>query len=77
MEFRRYPFYGENSSYEVTVPWNCEKWGDLHCYPESFPIESLSTGRYYMKITHEFRFYTKENGVYDIPVSFKINFEIK
>jgi hypothetical protein len=76
LEIRRYPLYGENSNYEITFPWNAEGC-DLPCYPESFPRESLSTGRYYTRLTHEFRFYSKQNEIYNIPVSFKINFEIK
>ncbi|MDR2125487.1 MAG: hypothetical protein LBP63_01485 [Prevotellaceae bacterium] len=76
MEYRKYPLYGEDNRYAVTVPWNCEGWGDLNCYPESFPKESLSAGKYYTEFTHKFRFLTKKNPI-DIPISVKINFEIK
>jgi hypothetical protein len=78
MMFQTYPLYGENNNYEISIPWSDsrEGWSDLLCYHESFHRESLSVGKYYTGFTHKFRFYTKENWI-DVPVSFKINFEIK
>jgi hypothetical protein len=79
--FATYPFYGENNSYEVIIPWSDsrERWSDnLSRYYESLHRENLSTGKYYTGFTHEFRFFVKgKHGRYDITVSFKINFEVK
>ncbi|MDR0419926.1 MAG: hypothetical protein LBH30_00515 [Prevotellaceae bacterium] len=78
--FDTFPFYGENSNYEIIVPWSDsrEGWSDnLSCYYESLHRDNLSKDKYYMEFTHEFRFYSKQNEIYNIPVSFKINFEIK
>jgi hypothetical protein len=81
---RYYPLYGKNNSYEKIIIWsdNREGWGAMTCFYENLYRKKLPKGKYYTGFTHEFRFYEKPlNEVdriwYDIPASFRINFEIK
>jgi hypothetical protein len=71
-----YPFYGEDNTYDVIIHWNCESWGLFLCVFESLHREYLTKGKYYTQFTHNFEFYSG-NGIKTIPISFKINFEIK
>ncbi|MDR1347103.1 MAG: hypothetical protein LBJ63_01540 [Prevotellaceae bacterium] len=81
---QKYPFYGENNTYELIVPWvnNREYWGLFLCGANSLqdseylPQEYLSRGKYYTEIKQAIDFYYK-NELHRIPVSFKINFEVK
>ncbi|MDR1593508.1 MAG: hypothetical protein LBS43_03340 [Prevotellaceae bacterium] len=74
-----YPFYGENNSYEIIISWNDsrERWIALSKYYENLRRDNLLKGKYYTGFTHVFRFSPEPEKYTAIPVSFKINFEIK
>jgi hypothetical protein len=80
LEVMRYnPLYGENNTCELIIPWidNGVFVSSVNStQSKSTPREYLSLGKYYTVIDCEFS-YRYENKRFQIPLSFKINFEVK
>jgi hypothetical protein len=79
LELLYYPFYGKNNTYELLIPWidNGIFVSSVNSpQAKSTPREYLSRGKYYTVIDFEFS-YRYENKRFYIPISFRINIEVK
>jgi hypothetical protein len=74
-----YNFEYSNDTIVFQVPWVDDRieWSWYSIAFKSTQQNYLPKGKYYTELTHEFRFYGVEERYYVVPVSFKINFEIK
>jgi len=80
-----HPFYGENSKYEMILPWTDprEDWFDFLCVFKGSNQPALPKGKYYTEFSHEFMFYIgpkifPESSFFWVgPITFKINFQIE
>ena len=69
-----FPFYGENNSRELKIPWN------RYYNPESdyyTPEVHIPKGMYYTQFTQVFEYVLKDHILLIGPLTFKINFEIE